>query len=308
MKYLFLLFIPLFTIPAFAQSKKLYLNINNQFTTNKDSASIYLVIGKQVNDSLYSLKQYNMRDSILVSGTFKDSLFTVQQGKFIFYYTPAEIWAWKKANVAGTDTNKYIKTIGYFVDGKKTGVWETYEFNGDLQSTITYQNDVQTGPSKYIDNSPTGLSAHFYDGNYIDGKRDGEWKVTSLYGRLEETRYYHDDQLAKTIVNHNVDKGIVQPAAPGNFKVYLVKNLGELAKSDPGKKIIVKLTVAKDGTTKNISVFSGYDNAVKNQAVIDLIRNSGLWKPGSIDRHAADMTTFCTINTKPVITYTLSKY
>jgi hypothetical protein len=50
MKYLFLLFIPLFTIPAFAQSKKLYLNINNQFTTNKDSASIYLVIGKQVNE------------------------------------------------------------------------------------------------------------------------------------------------------------------------------------------------------------------------------------------------------------------
>ena len=308
MKYLYLLFISLFTIPAFAQSKKLYLDVNNQFTTNKDSASIYLVIGKQGNDSLYSLKQYNVRDSILVSGTFKDSLLTVQQGKFIFYYTPAEIWAWKKANIAGSDTNKYIKTIGYFADGKKTGVWETYEFNGDLQSTMTYQNDLQTGPSKYIDNNLTGLSAHFYNGNYVDGKRDGEWKVTSLYGRLEETRYYHDDQLAKTVVNHNVDKGIIQPSAPRNFNVYLTKGFATLSKPDPGKKIIVKLTVGKDGTPKNISVFSGYDDAVKNQAVIDLIKNSGLWKGGSIDKHTMDMTTFCTINTRPVITYTLSKY
>ena len=46
MKYLCLLFITIFTIPAFSQSKKLYLNANNQLTTNKDSASIYLVIGQ----------------------------------------------------------------------------------------------------------------------------------------------------------------------------------------------------------------------------------------------------------------------
>ena len=308
MKYLYLFLIILLFSPAFAQSKKMYLKADNQFTMSKDSANIYLVIDKQDKDSLYSLKQYNMRDSLLVSGTFKDSLLTIQQGKFTFYYTSAEVWVWKKANVAGIDTNKYIKTIGYFTDGKKSGVWETFEVNGDLQNTITYQNDEETGTTRFIDNSPTGLSAHFYDGNYKDGKRDGEWKVTSLYGRLEETRYYHDDQLAKTIVNHDAGKGIVQPAAPHNFKVYLTKGLATYAKSDPGKKIIVKITVGKDGTTKNISIANGYDDAVKNQAVIDLIKNSGSWKAGSIDKHAADMTTFCTINTIPEITYTLSKY
>jgi antitoxin component YwqK of YwqJK toxin-antitoxin module len=308
MKYLYLFLIILLTSAAFSQSKTLYLKADNQFTQSKDSASIRLVIEGPGKDSLYTLRQYDVHDSILVSGTFKDSTITVQNGKFIFYYTPAESFAWRKANVTGADTNKYIKTIGYYADGKKSGTWSTYEINGDLQNTSTYTNDQQTGPARFIDNTPTGLSAHFYDGMYVNSKRDGEWKVTSLYNRLEETRYYHDDQLAKTVVNHSVNKGIIQPAAPKNFKVYLSKGLAAYAKSDPGKKIIVKLTVGKDGLTKNISIFSGYDDAVKNKTIVDLIKNSGKWKAGSIDRHVAEMTTFCTINTTPSLNYTLSKY
>jgi antitoxin component YwqK of YwqJK toxin-antitoxin module len=307
MKYLYLFFIIISSSATFSQSKTLYLKSDNQFTLSKDSANIYLVIEGPGKDSLYMLKQYNMRDSLLVSGTFKDSTLTVQNGKFIFYYTPAESYTWRKANITGADTNKYIKTIGYYADGKKTGIWSTYEINGDLQNTSTYANDMQTGPARFIDNTPAGLSAHSYDGNYVNGKRDGEWKVTSLYGRLEETRYYHDDQLAKKVINHNVNKGIVQPAAPKNFKLYLSKALAPYAKSDPGKKIIIKLTVGKDGSAKNISIFSGYDDAVKNLAIIDLVKSSGKWRAGSIDRHPAEMTTFCTINTAP-ITYTLSKY
>jgi hypothetical protein len=309
MKYLYLLIVLVYVAPVFAQPKKLYLTSDNKFTESKDSASIYLVINKHDKDSLYSMSQYTIRDSLLLTGVFKDSTLTMPEGNFVYYYTPAEIFIWKNTHIIGTDTNKYIKNTGSYIDGKKNGLWETYDYNGDLQNRVTYKDDVLSGAYEFIDNTPTGITAHVYNGTNADGKKEGEAKVTSMYGRLEETRYYHDDQLAKTVVNKKVTKGIIQPSAPINFKAYLNKQMAMYAKDTAGIKAVVKFTVDKSGMVKDLSIREGYDDMAKNQAVIDLVKNSGKWKAGSIDGHHADMITFCTINlTDKGFTYALPKY
>ena len=143
----------------------------------------------------------------------------------------------------------------------------------------------------------------------VAGKKEGESKVTSVYGRLAETQYFHDDQLAKTVVNRKVTKGIIQPTAPLNFEAYLNKQLKPYSKTGAGKKVVIKLLVNKNGTVKDPVLTEGYNDMFTNQAVIDLIKNSGKWKAGSIDKHATEMTTFCTISySKAGLSYSLSKY
>ena len=156
--------------------------------------------------------------------------------------------------------------------------------------------------------APTGITAHVYQGTNVDGKKEGEAKVISLYGRLEETRYFHDDQLAKTIVNHKVNKGIIQPTPPLNFKAYINKKMAGYPKPDNGQ-LIIRFIIGKDGLAKDFNIFSGCDDEAKNQALIDMLKNSSVWKAGTIDGHKADMVTFCTISyTKAGFSYLVPRY
>jgi hypothetical protein len=81
------------------------------------------------------------------------------------------------------------------------------------------------------------------------------------------------------------------------------------AKDTAGIKAVVKFTVDKSGMVKDLSIREGYDDMAKNQAVINLIKNSGKWKAGSIDGKHADMVTFCTITRDKIgYSFTVPKY
>ena len=91
--------------------------------------------------------------------------------------------------------NGELKMIGYKIDGKKTGIWETYDEEGNLLKKQEYKNDLKDGIwEKY------SLSVLSKTGNFKGGKRNGVFK--SFYAgtnKIRSSEKIIDDILIDTV-------------------------------------------------------------------------------------------------------------
>ena len=102
-----------------------------------------------------------------------------------------------------------ITTQGFFSHGYKNGFWKT-EFNNKLVQTINYKNGLVIGRYRVYNvngdliykttfgSAGNGRYKGFYyktgilkeEGNYQNGKKEGEWIQFNEQGDLTETIYY----------------------------------------------------------------------------------------------------------------------
>ena len=88
------------------------------------------------------------------------------------------------------DTTEII--IGATINGKKQGLWITYNDSGRISSCDTYINDSLTGESIGYFEDGTVLSR----GVLKDGQREGEWSL--YYGKnrtAEKGRYFRGKKI-----------------------------------------------------------------------------------------------------------------
>ena len=82
--------------------------------------------------------------------------------------------------------NGAIKMQGYYVKGKREGVWRSWYSNGKLWSEGTYKQGVKEGKTVvWYENGQKR-----YEGNYKNNLQTGEWLFWDETGRLIKSQKY----------------------------------------------------------------------------------------------------------------------
>jgi antitoxin component YwqK of YwqJK toxin-antitoxin module len=159
---------------SFAQVKPIYFK-GDEITTDSTKATSYAVFGKLSTDDLWLIKRYDLYNSLMVTGSFKDVQMKIPHGKFT-YYEYVDVFN----NANNTFFNfkgreRFTSGSGSFIDGKQNGIWLTFFPDGKVFTSSTFVNGVLHGEFSKYDRK----GAMEIGGNYVNGKKDGEWIFAS---------------------------------------------------------------------------------------------------------------------------------
>jgi antitoxin component YwqK of YwqJK toxin-antitoxin module len=243
----------------------------------------------KVSDSLWEAGEYDLNDTLIDIGTYKDEKLQKPEGKFRIYNYIDPIkkisydYIKHKADTTYVPGMNYLRTVGYFTNGKRTGTWYTYETQGKLVITEVFENDKLNGLYQSY-NTETGKV--LVEGNYINDLREGNWNMLSYNGDTTQTDIYKKGKIVKTI-SHLSEKKFKEKFTGGkpkyDFIAYLNRALADKKFDTPGiKTVFYSFIENTEGKLTEPSVISGSDRAI-NTAVIDAILAAPNWQPTYID-------------------------
>lgn len=239
---------------SFGQVRKIYIDSKDNFTNASNKAVSYVLV-KRNSDSDYYVQKYNLKDTILLKGDFKDSMLTVPNGKFS-YYEKKKIEDQFKG-ILHTDTNTFVAQVGFFLNGSKTGIWTEFERRGVKRCTYTYKEGKLNGLYQRFSKYHNQYVKE--DGNYLDGFKEGAWNSYG-YDTLKTpvvTRTFRKDRQIDEVVHLKAARESDDAAR------YFLKKLKKL--DSLPKEIKVEAIIGVNGEVKRpvlISTFSPQVNAV----------------------------------------------
>lgn len=198
--YFILSFLMIICVNANAQSFKAYITEKGDQTADSLKAKSYILC-EMNGDSAWLMRQYNMHDTIMAEGTFKDSLLTIPHGKFTFYRLvhshKVRAYNANSEKIEFTDIKggNFIAESGVYLNGKKNGPWRKYN-NGKLEYLNTFENDKLNGLYQSYDIENGNI---LIKGNMVDDVRQGEWNSLSFYGDTMRTELYKNGKIIKTV-------------------------------------------------------------------------------------------------------------
>lgn len=130
---------------ADAQPGRLYLTDNNEITTDRQLASSYADVTKLPQDSLWFVKQFDLKDTLLSIGYYKDAKLKIPHGKFIYYNKIARSPGVMFMGKLTVDSINYVQYSGYYINGVKTGIWLEYLPGGLKTCLRTYKKSLLDG-------------------------------------------------------------------------------------------------------------------------------------------------------------------
>jgi antitoxin component YwqK of YwqJK toxin-antitoxin module len=279
-KYLFSILLLLVCSSSFAQVQRAFITKEGRYSNNPQGAVSYILIRKLDSDSAYSVKQYDMRDTIMISGTYKDELLTVPNGKFIYYYKarfPAkkDLQAQKQQeiNIKGIDTNNYVQMTGYFLNGKREGVWVTFSSRGVIGQRSTYENDKMNGPFSIYTGGELGYRS---EGSMVDNIMEGKYYVYNADSLLlVESDYLHDKEVKQTV-------HLVEASESDKFHSYMQIALEKFKPQLSVKVPEIKYVVTKTGALRDIQIVKGVAPDV-DAALLAALAKAPRFTPGLYD-------------------------
>ncbi|MCR8560500.1 hypothetical protein KXD93_22795 [Mucilaginibacter sp. BJC16-A38] len=231
----------LFALSGFCQAGKVYVTSGGKLTADPKHAVAYNLIEK-IDDSTYRVRKYNMRDTIIYQGIYKDELMTIPNGRFV-YYTKNSI-PFNLSGIVRADTSNYISEVGYFSNGNKTGMWVEFEKRNTKRCSYIYKNNklngIYTRYHKYFNDYV------LEEGNYADDKKEGEWNFYG-YDTLKTplvTRFYKDDKLLKETIH------IKLAYFPGDLSKYIRQKF-HIPDTIKNWSVETEITVTDKGEIKN---------------------------------------------------------
>jgi antitoxin component YwqK of YwqJK toxin-antitoxin module len=301
--YFLLLFAFLFVLKASAQVDKLYITADDKYSNEPAKAVSYILIEK-LSDSSYSVRWFDMHDSITMAGVYKDKQLSIPNGKFTtFKIAPATKqikynYNAKKSDTIQTLAKNYIVEKGFFVNGIKAGSWVNYYTDGGIEFLNTYHQGQLNGPYKKY--NPGNMIS--IEGNYTDGLRSGTWYTYGFKGDTLSIDYYAGgiiketkSHLSKEKFKSHLESG-VPPYELGSFID------GKLSK--PDKSIIYKgymakytFTLTADGKLIN-PVVENVNNLGLDTRLVEVLINGPLWKPAML--YSKPIESKLTINIGPL--------
>jgi antitoxin component YwqK of YwqJK toxin-antitoxin module len=276
MKYILSLLLLIFSLNSFAQTDKAYINIDGKFTSDPKKAVGYLLVTK-LSDSAFAMKEYDINNTIKATGTYKDLSLKTANGKFTYYQKDNFVTDGNTVLNTDLDTRNYAKTVGYFLNGKRTGIWVDFSAKGIKSVEYTYDNDKLNGLYKTY-NSENSWS----EGTMTDGQLQGKY-YTYLDSMLVTEYDYHNGKIVHTI-NH-LQGGTVST----DFERYLAKQLSShryLFSQVPPP--IVKFTIKKDGSIINPGIAKGISPAI-DSAILSTISTAPKCVPAILDGKPTDL-------------------
>jgi antitoxin component YwqK of YwqJK toxin-antitoxin module len=147
-----------------------------------------------LDNDISEIKLYNKEKKLISAGRYKGKL---KDGEWKYY------------------SGNQLSSIEIYKDGKREGITKIYSKNGNLLEEIPYKNDKIDGIKKnflengklyseisYKDGVQHG-SYFFYEGNpdpvisgnYVNGKKEGDWQIKDERGKLLQTLKYENGVL-----------------------------------------------------------------------------------------------------------------
>ncbi len=232
---------------------------------------------QKVNDTLYRVSEYDMRDTILLSGEYKDASLSTPNGRFSYYSKPKLS---SKFIHSPSDTTNYIQLTGNYVNGAKEGLWISYARAGEKQSGKTYKNDKLNGP--FITYTP--VSGEWTSEEMIDGVSAG-------------TTYNYNEDSVLTLETH-LENGrpikVIWHVTAGepkyDFESYLEGKLKVYKKLLMNAKPLLKFTITKEGKLTKLSLKQGISPEV-DKAIIEAIYEAPPFEPAKLDGKVIEFKT-----------------
>ncbi|SDS78954.1 Antitoxin component YwqK of the YwqJK toxin-antitoxin module [Mucilaginibacter mallensis] len=269
-KHIYLLAFLMISHQLFAQTKKVYVTKSGSYTANSDKAVSYLLVQQLNGDSAYLARQYNMNNSLMVKGTYKDAALTIPNGKFVYY---------------NTENNSYVSAVGYFVNGKRTGNWSEFAPNGQTTLEYSYENNILTGTYKTYD-ANSGIRG---EGNMVNGKLAGDFKWYNNDGLLVAGAVLENGKIVKKTEYMKDAKESM------NLHAYVEQKLKKYSSVLYDSQFTVKYDISKDGKITNPQIVSGYNPEI-NAAILNALSNLNAYRPATYNNAAIDQKTSETFN------------
>lgn len=299
-KQIFLLYLSLICFCANAQTTfKVYLNADGEKITDTTKAAYYLLMTEIPKDSVWYVRQYDIKDTILTSGYYKDAQLSIPHGKFDYYkiykgFTNTQYnYGKHKMDTIITSRVNYIQYTGYYFNGKKNGKWEERSTKGKLLNISTYKDDVLNGLYQVYDVNSGMLLA---EGNMINNVREGEWNTLSYKGEKITSSFYKNGKIIKNVSylsNKKFQNNAIDAKTNYDLLKYLNKTLSTQIFSKPGKFVTTyDFTLTTDGHLIKPSVINGSGLEV-DTAVVNSFLAAPAWIPAMENNQA--ITTFIAI-------------
>jgi antitoxin component YwqK of YwqJK toxin-antitoxin module len=272
MRYFHLFLLLIVIQPSFAQISRAFITMDGKFSNDPHNAVNYILIQKLDEDSAYMVRQFDMRDTIVMQGIYKDKTLETPNGKFV-YYKKIHLSAFHQKSInikeyIPIDTNNYVADVRYYINGKKTGTWITYWARNKVLTENTYENDKLNGPFIVYDE----LSGVWTQGTMRNDTTVGS---TFMYNPdsllIAETKFKDGKPTGSTIVLE-----VAQPKYDlyKYMEVKLSKYKEVLSTAVPA----VAFTVDKSGKLKDAKIAIGNSPEI-DQAIIAAILDAPPFEP-----------------------------
>ncbi len=289
MKKYFILLLILFTVcGARAQVYRTFLDVDDKRIDSVKALSYILV--RQVSDTSWLMQQYDMHNSIMQAGTFKDKSLHIPHGKFVYYnkfYTYRMKWS---RGFKPPDTSNYLRGYGEYKDGKKNGWWIDYYRNGNKDRAEYYKNGLLDGPYEAYNHDTNTI---FTAGNYVNDKREGEWDILSQKGdTLEKDMYFN----GKVFERHQQLKQFVAAASPVDFIGMIEEKVTRLINETDHFKVLIGFDITPEGKVINPKIIGrGYNKSFDKQ-LLEILSSSPVWVPANSGDPAKPIQDFSAVN------------
>lgn len=272
---------------AALQTKRIFYDADWK-ETDDPSSSAYYRIGTV--DSLDRWQgqviDYYRNGDIQMKGKYLDD---IKNGIFIYY----------------TESGKY-SSAGRYVKEDAVGKWENYHWNGMLHTEVYYNQGAFTrsvwdslGRAQVINGNGRAVSWYVNgqiseEGNYENGRREGDWFGYHKDGKPYYHEFYRDNRLIRGASEDTNGKRYVYDqlslypfpvTGMTEYKKYLEKNMRK-PDSAVYKSGIVKVIfdVGVDGSIWDFVVIESLSIEQDREAV-RLIKEGPAWRPGLLHGH-----------------------
>ncbi|WP_316790083.1 hypothetical protein [Pedobacter frigoris] len=182
-KLSFLLIINILSISSHAQTFKSFLD---KLGNRTDSVhAVFYILQKIQPDSLWNVQQFDLNDSLVMIGTYKDAAAQVRHGRFAYFSIQ------KYINPEKPPVNT-IRELVYFDNNLKTGRWSEFGYDGRLAVVSHYSNDKRNGKIEYYFLDTPAVSIK---GQYINGSKEGKWYSYNKRGDTITIESYKNDEV-----------------------------------------------------------------------------------------------------------------
>jgi antitoxin component YwqK of YwqJK toxin-antitoxin module len=149
------------------------------------------------NETIYPMSAQD-REMAMYEGGYAEGSFPKKETHYLSYTTEYKNGL-KNGPFEERTANGVLSIGGSFLNGKKDGTWEFYEYQGILEKRISYKADSLDGAYLVFTLNGDTLTS----GNYANGKKQGFWCWNTAEKRMEMNGFFHED-FARFLFLHKI--------------------------------------------------------------------------------------------------------
>ena len=174
------------------------------------------------------------------------------------------------------DTVNHIEETGFYLNGKKYGIWLTYLENSQPIYSKTFEADTLNGTYKiFYDNGKLEMQ-----GEYVKGFKEGDWVTYYPDSSVHIYDKFFHGRLVKDIIHQPHDKMYIAEAG-FNFNQYLLRKLKKANYPAIKGFVAVSFLVSVDGYLSNVKVDT--DNLDLKKVLTEAYSQSPKWLAATLN-------------------------